>query len=168
MDTSFRTIATPAGYVGIVAGQRGLCRVYLPEKRLNDLRGAIRREYAGADEDQALMPQLADELRRYFAGEAIEFHARLDWSAGGPFASAVWRACRQVRYGRTVTYKSLAERVGRAGAARAVGTAMARNPWPIVVPCHRVLRSDGSLGGYSGAGGVGFKRRLLAMEARES
>ena len=78
---------------------------------------------------------------------------------------AVWKACRAVGYGKTTSYGELARRAGRPGAARAVGTAMRRNPWPIVVPCHRVLKGDGSIGGYSGRGGVKFKRQLLEMEA---
>ncbi|MBU0617216.1 MAG: MGMT family protein, partial [Planctomycetes bacterium] len=76
--------------------------------------------------------------------------------------------CRRVCYGQTRSYKQLAEQLGRPGAARAVGTAMSRNPCPIVVPCHRVVRSDGSLGGFSGPDGVNTKHRLLQMEAAAS
>lgn len=162
---SFRIVATRAGYVGLVAGQRGLRRVFLPESDAQKLHRLISRAFPDVREDANLLPELADHLQRYFDGEPVEFHTRLDWSDCHAFEIDVWRACAEVGYGATATYKVLAERVGRPGGARAVGMAMGRNPFPIIIPCHRILKSDGSLGGYSGPGGVEFKRRLLEMEA---
>ena len=81
------------------------------------------------------------------------------------FDAEVYRACRSIPYGQTRSYKQLAEQVGRPGAARAVGGAMRRNPCPIITPCHRVLRSDGALGGFSSPGGVADKLKLLNMES---
>lgn len=81
-----------------------------------------------------------------------------------PFHRKVYRALCKVPAGKTVTYAELAKRVGSPGAARAVGQAMARNPWPIIIPCHRVVAGNGKLGGYSGRGGVATKRALLAIE----
>jgi O-6-methylguanine DNA methyltransferase len=164
MSERFRVIETDAGWVGIVATARGLRRVLLPAATAAAARAAVRRWCRGATEDAGLMPRLATDLVRYFRGEPVEFAVKFDWS-GGEFETRVWRACARIPYGRTGTYKSLAERVGRADAARAVGRAMGHNPCPIVVPCHRVLRSDGGLGGYSGPGGVAFKQRLLNMES---
>ncbi len=165
MTGAFRILSTKLGAVGIVAGERGLRRVYLPERTVGGLRQRIRREFPNAAEQATLLPRLADALRRYFAGQRVAFDVPLDWDGASPFEQAVWKACAGVRYGQTVTYQELGGRVGRSRAARAIGRAMARNPLPIVVPCHRVLRSDGGLGGYSGPGGVAFKRRLLEMEA---
>ncbi len=165
MPIKFRIITTPAGHVGIVASSRGLRRVYLPERSQGALRRRIGADFEGAGESNALLPDLAGALARYFAGQRIQFKARLDTSQAGEFERAVWRACQQVRYGKTTSYAELARRAGRPGAARAVGGAMSHNPFPIVVPCHRVLRSDGGLGGYSAPGGVAYKKRLLAIEA---
>ncbi len=165
MSSSFRIVATRWGNIGIVAGPRGLRRTYLPGQTQASLRRCIWNDFADAVEDRALLPKLAAALRDYFDGRRVRFDVRLDCDTAGDFTRAVWNACRRVGHGRTVTYGELARKAGRPGAARAVGTAMARNPFSIVVPCHRVLRSDGSLGGYSGPGGVDFKQQLLEMES---
>jgi methylated-DNA-[protein]-cysteine S-methyltransferase len=159
-----RIIQTRAGYVGLVASERGLRRLFLPEPRVAAAQENIRSEFEHAEADPVLLPDLAAQLERYFAGQPVEFEAVLDFGPASEFHAAVWQACRQIGYGQTSSYQQLAERAGRPRAARAVGGAMSRNPCPIVVPCHRVLRSDGNLGGYSGACGVAFKRELLDME----
>lgn len=164
MAHQFRIIRTRDGYVGMVGSQRGLCRVYLPDETRWGMKAIVRSEFPDASESANILNGLADGLKRFFKGEQVDFDIRLDWSGWNSFEIDVWRACREIPYGETGSYKSLAERLGRPGAARAVGTAMGRNPFPIVVPCHRVVKSDGSLGGYSGRGGVSFKRRLLDME----
>jgi methylated-DNA-[protein]-cysteine S-methyltransferase len=165
MGLHFRTMKTTDGYVGFVVSARGLRQVYLPVRNVGSLKRVIRKENPDAVEDRSLLPGFADALRRYFAGEAVEFHVPLDWSGRSRFEVDVWEVCRRIKYGQTRSYKELAERVGRPGGARAVGMAMRHNPCPIVVPCHRVLRSDGSLGGFSSPGGVASKRALLQMEA---
>jgi O-6-methylguanine DNA methyltransferase len=81
-----------------------------------------------------------------------------------PFFQAVWRACAEIPKGEVRTYKWIAERIGRPGAARAVGRALGANPFAPTIPCHRVVRTDGGLGGYSGAGGLKTKLRLLGRE----
>jgi methylated-DNA-[protein]-cysteine S-methyltransferase len=101
------------------------------------------------------------ELRDYFAGDRRTFDVPLAPS-GTPFDLEVWEALRGIRHGETISYAELARRVGRPAAARAVGHANGRNPLPIVIPCHRVIASDGSLGGY--AGGLPMKRALLDLE----
>lgn len=164
MSHHYRIVHTRDGYVGLVASQRGLCRIYLPLEARNEVKQAILHEFSEAREQPGLLSQLAESLKRFFNGEQVEFDVRLDWSGWNSFEVDVWRTCRQIPYAETGSYKSLAERLGRPGAARAVGAAMGRNPFPIVVPCHRVVKSDGTLGGYSGPGGVSFKRRLLDME----
>jgi methylated-DNA-[protein]-cysteine S-methyltransferase len=165
MNSCFRTLRTPRGYVGFVASNRGLRRVYLPTRTADSLKRVIRKDTPGVTEDRQLLPELTDALRRYFAGQPVEFSVKFDWVGRSNFEIDVYHACRRVRYGQTRSYKQLAEQLGRPGAARAVGTAMSRNPCPIVVPCHRVVRSDGLLGGFSGPDGINAKRRLLRMEA---
>jgi methylated-DNA-[protein]-cysteine S-methyltransferase len=109
--------------------------------------------------------EAGEQLDAYFAGERREFTLPLRL-AGTPFELAVWEALRHIPYGETVSYGRLAAGLGRPGAARAVGRANARNPLPIVVPCHRVIGADGRLAGY--AGGLGIKRALLDLEAGAS
>jgi O-6-methylguanine DNA methyltransferase len=106
------------------------------------------------------------QLEEYLAGRRHAFDVRLDLSAGTDFQRAVWVACARIPHGTLRSYGWIAERIRRPRAIRAVGQALGANPVPILIPCHRVVRSDGSLGGYSG--GLDMKRDLLALEARES
>ena len=113
----------------------------------------------------AAVAAVAGALEAYFAGEGPwPGPAELADRAGAtPFAQAVYRAVAAIPPGRTLTYGEVAARIGRSGAARAVGRAMATNPFPVLIPCHRVVASGGSLGGY--AGGLGLKRAMLDLEA---
>ncbi len=102
------------------------------------------------------------ELREYFQNGKEEFSQKVDFPGGTDFEKRVWLTLKEIPYGETRTYKWVAEKVGSPNASRAVGQALGRNPLPIILPCHRVIESGGSLGGYSG--GVNIKRRLLDME----
>lgn len=166
MELRYRCLRTSAGWVGFACSPRGLRRVWLGATRAAELRRTIAAECPGAVEDPKLMPELAAALAAYFAGRPVSFaDVPVDWRGAPWFEVDVWRACREVPYGQTRTYRELAERVGRPGAARAVGQAMRRNPCPLVIPCHRIVRSDGRPGGYSAPGGEALKRRLLALES---
>ncbi|HPD15942.1 MAG TPA: methylated-DNA--[protein]-cysteine S-methyltransferase [Planctomycetota bacterium] len=106
--------------------------------------------------------QLVRELAAYFRGEASRFLTPLDLSSATPFQRKVWEELRRVPFGTTLSYGELARRVGAPRAARAVGQAVGDNPIPIVIPCHRVIRSNGDLGGFSA--GLEIKRWLLRHE----
>lgn len=109
--------------------------------------------------------ELTDDLRRFAAGEPVDFSdVPLDVDHLTPFARSVVAACRRIPWGQVRTYGELATICGAPGAARAVGSVMAKNRFPLVVPCHRVLAAGGALGGYSAPDGLRMKRRLLAME----
>jgi len=168
MDMRYRIIETQRGYAGFVASPRGLRQVVLPVRTVGGLKRVVRKDNPEAVEDRSLLSGFADALQRYFAGETVVFDVRFDWAGRSRFAVEVWKACRRIGYGQTRSYKELAEQVGRPRGARATGMAMRCNPCPIAVPCHRVLRSDGSLGGFSSPGGVAVKRALLEMEAAAS
>jgi methylated-DNA-[protein]-cysteine S-methyltransferase len=107
-------------------------------------------------------PSFKNELREYFVNGKDEFIQKVDLTGGTEFEKKVWLALKEIPFGETRTYKWLAEKVGKPKASRAVGQALSKNPLPIIFPCHRIIESDGSLGGYSG--GVDVKRRLLDME----
>jgi methylated-DNA-[protein]-cysteine S-methyltransferase len=102
------------------------------------------------------------ELTEYFEGGRTEFSCETSFAEGSEFERQVWSTLREVPYGETRTYKWLAVRIGRPQAFRAVGNALGKNPIPIIFPCHRIIESDGSLGGYSS--GIDVKRRLIEME----
>ena len=111
---------------------------------------------------------LVRRLRAYASGARDDFRD-VDVDAGPrtAFGRRMLRCCRQIPYGRTLTYGQLADRAGSPGAARAVGNCMAGNRIPLVIPCHRVIASDGGLGGYSAVGGLRMKQRLLELEIRQ-
>jgi len=106
--------------------------------------------------------ETVERLKAYFAGQRVDFSEKLDLSSATPFQRQVWRLTRLIPYGETRSYGWIAKRLGKIGAARAVGQALARNRLPVIIPCHRVVGSDRGLGGYSG--GVGVKKSLLRLE----
>ena len=109
--------------------------------------------------------RLIEDLIAYTEGEAISFHdIPVMFTGGTSFRQRIWRACREIPYGETVTYGTLARMAGRPGAARAVGSAMANNQIPLVIPCHRVVAAGNKLGGFSSPQGTLLKKRLLQME----
>ncbi len=127
---------------------------------------------AGLERSGTLLPDFVEEaviaLKAHLLGTEAPLDAlRLDDSFVTSFNASVYRALRRVPRGTTVTYGDLARQAGQPGAARAVGVAMGRNPWPIIVPCHRVLASGGMMGGFSAPGGTATKERLLALEGVE-
>lgn len=164
MPDSYRIVETRAGFMAIVASARGLRRVYLPERSAAEQRRRVRLEAPGATEDDAALPGLAEDLRRYFRGEQVRFKVRFDWPEVAEFTRLTWEACARIPYGAVESYGALARKLHRPRAARAVGNAMRNNPCPIVVPCHRVIAGSGGIGGYSGSRGVAFKKQLLELE----
>jgi methylated-DNA-[protein]-cysteine S-methyltransferase len=113
--------------------------------------------------DDDALREAANQLQAYFAGERRDFDLPLA-PRGTEFQQSVWSALQQIPYGETTTYSTIAERIGRPAAIRAVGAANGANPIPIVIPCHRVIGSNGSMTGFGG--GIDVKRKLLALEAR--
>lgn len=164
LDIAYRVIDSPVGPLLLAATEHGLLRV----------------AYAREDHD-AVLAQLAEkisprilyapdrldpaarELDEYFARTRRSFDLRLDWRLAGGFRSTVLHHLPDIGYGQTASYATVAALAGSPKAVRAVGTACAKNPLPVVVPCHRVVRSDGAMGGY--LGGPDAKRLLLDLEA---
>ncbi|HLQ56184.1 MAG TPA: methylated-DNA--[protein]-cysteine S-methyltransferase [Streptosporangiaceae bacterium] len=160
-----RVVASPIGPLTLVAAGGTLTGVYMDAQR--HLPGTVARARpAGRDgPDAAPLAAAARELAEYFAGERTEFDLPLAM-AGTDFQRRVWAALREIPYGETVSYGELARGIGKESASRAVGLANGKNPVAIIVPCHRVVGSDGSLTGYGG--GLDRKRFLLALEQRVS
>jgi methylated-DNA-[protein]-cysteine S-methyltransferase len=163
LDVAYATVDSPFGSLLLAKTPRGLVRLGLPnedfEPMLVDLAGRISPRVMEA-------PVRLDEERRelddYFAGRRRRFELPIDWQLSHGFHLRARQGIAAIPYGETRTYTDLARNAGNERAVRAAGSACSRNPIPLVVPCHRVLRSDGSLGGY--AGGLEMKERLLEME----
>jgi methylated-DNA-[protein]-cysteine S-methyltransferase len=164
LDVAYATADSPFGTLLLARTPRGLVRLGLPnedvEALLVDLAGKVSPRVletpAGLDEERR-------ELDDYFAGRRHGFELPIDWQLSHGFLLRARQGIAAIPYGETRTYTDLALEAGNERAVRAAGSACSRNPIPLIVPCHRVLRADGSLGGY--AGGVEMKERLLALEA---
>jgi len=158
-------VESPIGLLGLAATERGLCEIRTgvanPEEFFRSLE--INRATPPRRED-AVFQTINRQLSEYFRGRLREFSVALDLREGTAFQQQVWRTLRTIPFGRTRSYSWLAQRVGNPQARRAVGQANGKNPLPIVIPCHRVIRASGDLGGYSG--GTDLKRFLLDLEQR--
>jgi methylated-DNA-[protein]-cysteine S-methyltransferase len=102
----------------------------------------------------------------YFRGENKKLSFLLDFSGSTNFQRMVWSETAKIPYGENRTYLFIAEKIGKKNSARAVGNALGKNPFPVVIPCHRVLRADGKMGGFTAAGGIGLKEKLLKLESK--
>ncbi|HKB31394.1 MAG TPA: methylated-DNA--[protein]-cysteine S-methyltransferase [Streptosporangiaceae bacterium] len=151
-------VDSPVGPLTLVAADGVLTGLHMDTQRHAPPPGIFGDEVADTD---GLFAGPAGQLRDYFAGRRTEFELPLSL-AGTPFQRRVWAALQEIPYGETISYGELAARIGRPTAARAVGLANGRNPVSIIVPCHRVIGSDGSLTGYGG--GMARKQYLLAFE----
>lgn len=152
----YTEVESPIGRIRLAADGEGLRQV--------DFIGAEPRPVpAGWAHDASRLAPVAAQLRAYFAGTLREFDLELA-PRGTPFQQGVWRRLCEIPYGATTSYGALAARIGNPRASRAVGLANGRNPIPIVIPCHRVIGSNGSLVGYGG--GLAIKEHLLALERR--
>ena len=154
---------SPLGTLRLAATRKGLAQICLPRSAGPGFTGWLARRLPDAERVDwlPLLDKARQELDAYFAGRLREFTLSLDLR-GTPFQLAVWEALRRIGYGETRSYADVAREVGRPRALRAVGNANGANPVPVIVACHRVISSDGRLGGYGG--GAEAKRRLLALE----
>ena len=163
LDVAYATVDSPFGPLLLAATRLGLVKVslpaYDPEETLEELAARVSPRVLEA-------PTRLDDARReldlYFEGKLTEFDLALDWQLTGGFRRKAQRAIAHIPYGQTRSYTEIARSAGNERAVRAAGTACGSNPIPIVVPCHRVLRSGGALGGYGG--GLPMKEGLLKLE----
>ena len=157
--TAQTTINTPLGKLLLARTTKGLAGVWFDGQKHHPAPLTAMRS-----PDDELLRRAAEQLHAYFAGEGLGFDVPLDLQ-GTPFQRAVWQALLAIPSGETRSYGEIAAALGSASAVRAVGGAVGRNPVSVIVPCHRVVGSDGSLTGY--AGGVDRKRALLELEHAE-
>ena len=163
----YHLVELPMGWMVLLGGEDGLKRASLkptPQEAIEDMGMDLDR----AEDDPNAFTEVVECLHRYAAGDRTALdEIGLDFSGTTPFFSAAWNACRSIPAGETRSYAWLAAEAGSPLAMRAAGQAMARNRFSLIIPCHRVIASDGGLGGYGG-GGLGVKARLLQMELGEN
>jgi len=159
----YKLLDTELGQIGLVGSSMGLRRIVLPQPGREAVLQLIMEDFPGATADPTPFVDLPQRLRRYLEGQQVSFDDELDLNGASTFRRAVWEATRTIPYGQTRSYGWVARQIGKPMALRAVGQALAKNPLPIVVPCHRVIGKNGSLTGF--AGGLDMKKRLLELEA---
>lgn len=163
LDVAYRIVDSPVGPLLIAATDRGIVRVaYAREGHDDVLQHLAEKVSPRILHAPARLDTAARELEEYFAGHRRHFDMPLDWCLSAGFRSTVLHHLPEIGYGHTASYAAVAKLAGNPKAVRAVGSACATNPLPVVVPCHRVVRSDGAVGGY--VGGVDAKRILLTLE----
>jgi methylated-DNA-[protein]-cysteine S-methyltransferase len=166
----FALFDTAVGRCGIAWSERGVAGVQLPERDENATRARLRRRFPDAPEapPPAHIGQTMEEIARLLRGERRDLSAvELDMDGVPEFNRRVYAVARTCPAGATLSYGEIATRLGDPAAARDVGVAMGQNPFPIIVPCHRVLAAGGKPGGFSAAGGVTTKLRLLNIEGAQ-
>src|ERR671932_2788962 len=167
MSDSFTLFETPIGTGGIAWNERGVSGLQLPEPDAARLRAGLRLRFAGAAETPAPpdIRRAIDLITALLRGEPSDLSGvHLDMQRVPAFERRVYEVARTIPAGQTVSYGDIAGRLGDVHLAREVGQALARNPFPIVVPCHRVIAAGGRLGGFSARGGLATKQRLLSIE----
>jgi methylated-DNA-[protein]-cysteine S-methyltransferase len=163
----FTVFGTAIGECALAWNEAGVLAAWLPEATETRLRMRVKKRFASAVEARPEGPTAAAiaAIGALLAGERIDLgFIRIDDSRIDPFDRRVYAAARTISAGRVVSYAELAERVGANASAREVGQSLGRNPFPIIVPCHRIVASSGELGGFSAPGGTATKRRLLTIE----
>jgi methylated-DNA-[protein]-cysteine S-methyltransferase len=158
----YTIIITAGGYVGILGSENGLKSTTLPQETGKDARDTVLAGGFSAKESDSLFPDLKQRIISYYNGNPVEFPDKLDFNGATSFQRSVWRAVAKISYGETRSYGWVAAQIGKPGASRAVGQALHRNPLPLIVPCHRVIGSDGKLVGFGG--GIDLKKALLELE----
>ena len=165
--SSYSIFDTAIGWAGIAWGDNGLIGAHLPDSDSEIARGSLLRRFPDAAEDEP-PPEVAGTMagiRALLRGEKpMLLEARLDLSRVPEFNAKVYAITRQIPPGETMTYSAIALKVGDRHLAQQIGGVLGRNPWPIIVPCHRVTAAGGKLGGFTARGGVTTKLKLLAIE----
>ncbi len=159
---------TAWGWAGFAADQKGLRIFVLPEERKENVLFRIRKElkYNNLFEDDRGWESLIGKVKEYYTGKKVGFtDYQLSLDSYTNFQRKILKTVREIPYGEIRSYKEAAEAAGYPRAYRAVGNTMRNNPLPLIVPCHRVIKSDGSLGGFSGKEGIALKRKMIDLES---
>ena len=163
----FIIFKTPYGWCGVVSGGKGIGRVILGYESSSSVKKTIKSLYPSVKhEEDDLLRKVKEMLLKYFDGEAVCLDVPLEFPSATPFRLKAWEGVRSIPYGHVKTYGWLGKKLLYPGASRAVGNALSKNPLPLIIPCHRVVRSDGKMGGFSLHGGTMLKKKLIDLEKR--
>jgi len=170
------------GWFGLAGTETALIRTHLPTKNRQSVKDRLLKDLQNSKYNKSFFVNLQRQITAYFEGSYINFSLDIPIALACPeqpvvsavelsrgndfseFAVVVLKTCRNIKLGQTITYAQLAKQAGRPNAARAVGQVLAKNPLPLIIPCHRVICSDGSLGGFSATAGLTLKKKMLELE----
>jgi len=164
MEPVYTLLETKFGWMGLVGSVKGVQRIYLPMGRKEWAHGLVQTNFPEALEDREFYKPETEQIQEYFQGQRKEFQFSLDLSETTPFQKRVYEILLTIPFGEVRTYAWVAKKIENPKALRAVGSANGKNKWPLVVPCHRVVGSDGYLTGFSASGGLDLKAKLLLHE----
>ena len=165
---------TKWGHFGLAGTEYALYRTQLPGPKPEKIKSMLLKnlpipnQASSIEFDKTFFRPLQEQITAYFEGDCVQFSRDIPLCLDGfsSFGISVLTTCRDIGFGQTITYGRLAKKSGRPNVSRAVGSALAKNPLPLIVPCHRVIRSDGKMGGFSAPGGIILKERMLKLEHR--
>jgi methylated-DNA-[protein]-cysteine S-methyltransferase len=161
-DLFYVVFHTAAGWAGLLGSEAGLRCATLPQPTEAEVNRLLGIDNSPAVFSPRLFHSLVERMQAYYDGHRVDFDDQLDLSGSTGFQRSVWRATKSIPYGETRSYGWIAGQIGRPKAPRAVGQALKRNPIPVIIPCHRVIGSDGKLGGFGD--GLEMKKYLLRLE----
>ena len=157
---------TKWGHFGLAGTKSALFRTQLPGPEPKKIEFRLLKNLPCAQFDDTFFKILQKQIAAYFEGSCVNFSPDIPvvLDRFGGFSRKVLTTCRDIEFGQRITYSGLAKKAGSPSASRAVGSALAKNPLPLIIPCHRVLRTDGKMGGFSAPGGISLKKRMLTLE----
>jgi methylated-DNA-[protein]-cysteine S-methyltransferase len=163
MKIYYDTFKSPIGEILVTRTEKGLSFVSFPKSTWEKFLSALSKDKTiDLIKNENKFAPLRNDLKEYFSGKKVNFKEKLDLTGGTDFQKKVWKAMLKIPFGETRSYGWLAQKAGGKNKARATGAACGTNPIPIIIPCHRVIKSDKTLGGYSS--GLGIKKKLLEIE----
>lgn len=172
ISLKYAIFETKWGFFGLLASSKGLLRTVLPMRNFQTAsKYLLVGMFRPAREDKGLYPELQKAIKDYYKGTYVDFNKRplpIVYPRFSSFGHKVLSACKKIQPGKIVTYSQLAKKAGFPKAARAVGNILAKNPLPLIIPCHRVVRADGKIGDFSAPGGSRIKKKMLEHEKERS
>lgn len=164
-DKKYTIFQTRWGYFGLLGSEKGVSRTFLPVTTRRQVKDALLSSPETPAFDPEVFATLQERITAYFEGTYIDFSdVKVDWGSMTEFSRTILNACRKIKYAQTTSYSQLAKLASRPKAARAVGTALSRNPVPLITPCHRIITSTGKTGGFTAPGGIKQKEKMLLLE----
>ncbi len=164
-DKKYTIFQTRWGYFGLSGSEKGVSRTCLPVASRRQAKEALFSSPETPNFDPEAFSAMQERIIAYFEGAYVDFSdVEIDWGPVTEFSRAILTACRKIKYAQTTSYSQLAKLANHPKAARAVGTALSRNPVPLITPCHRIITKTGKIGGFTAPGGIKQKEKMLLLE----